>query len=567
MTHSTRARRALLSFALICAPVHLASAQAPRDTAARAVDALFSRYTRDSTPGLAVSVVKDGRMIFARGYGMADLEHRIPITPTTVFDVASVSKQFTGLAIAMLVEEGKVRLEDDVHRYIPELPDFGRPITINHLLHHTSGLRDWPGTLAVAGWRFDDVIAFEQILRMAMRQRTLNFAPGAEYTYSNTGYNLLAEVVQRVTGAPFRQWTQAHLFAPLAMQHSVFRDDHTMVIRDRALGYAPAPLGTWAATTNNLTALGSSSLMSTVEDLAKWVINFDSARVGGKSAMAMTRTRGVLNDGSTIPYAFGVSHGEYRGKATVAHSGSWASFATYVVHFPELHAGVVVLANSPIVNPTRAAYQVADAFFGVSLGTVAASPAPPNPSLQLSAASLDSLAGLYKLGPGWYVDVKRMGTALTAQATNEARWPMQGVTPTEFWVGAYSASMTFVRDERGVVTGLQYRGKFSPRMTESGARPAALGDFVGDYVSDELEVTYHVEQRGDSLMLVQWRHGPMPLVRRFGEEFGTNVWFLKSIAFTRDGQGKVDGFVLNVDERSRDIRFLKTEDEKTRGRD
>ncbi len=563
MTQSTRMRRALLSLALLLAPlqvtpVDVVHAQAPRDTAARTVDAIFSRYTRDSTPGLAVSVVKDGRMIFARGYGMADLEHRIPITPTTVFDVASVSKQFTGLAIAMLVEEGKVKLEDDVHRYIPELPVFGHPITINHLLHHTSGLRDWPGTLGVAGWRFDDVISFDQILRMAMHQHTLNFVPGAEYTYSNTGYNLLAEVVQRVTGTSFRQWTQAHLFAPLAMKRSVFRDDHMMVIRDRALGYAPAPLGTWAATTNNLTALGSSSLMSTVEDLAKWVINFDSARVGGKSAMAMTRTRGVLNDGSTIPYAFGVSHGDYRGRATVSHSGSWASFATYVVHFPELHAGVVVLANSPIVNPSRAAYQVADAFFGTSLGAAPAAPAPPKAAVQASEAALDSLVGIYKLGPGWYADVKRMGTTLTVQATNEARWPMQGVTPTEFWVGAYNSSMTFVRDGRGVVTGMQYRGKFSPRMTESGAPAGPLSDFVGDYVSDELEVTYHVEQRGDSLVLVQWRHGPMPLVRRFGEEFGTNVWFLKSIAFTRDGAGKVDGFVLNVDERSRDIRFQKT---------
>lgn len=563
------AYRTLACCALLAASALPLRAQESTASAARAVDALFSRYTRDSTPGLAVSVVKDGRMIFARGYGMADLEHRIPITPSTVFDVASVSKQFAGLAIAMLVEEGKVRLDDDVHRYIPELPDFGHPITINHLLHHTSGLRDWPGTLAVAGWRFDDVISFDQILRMAMHQHSLNFVPGAEYTYSNTGYNLLAEVVQRVTGTSFREWTQAHLFAPLGMKRSVFRDDHTMVIRDRALGYSPAPRGTWSATTNNLTALGSSSLMSTVEDLARWVINFDSARVGGKSAMAMTRTRGILNDGSTIPYAFGVSHGEYRREPTVSHSGSWASFATYVVHFPELHAGVVVLANTPVVNPSRAAFQVADAFFGESLGTPPAAPVPPKGALQLSAASLDSLEGTYKLGPGWYADVKRMGPSLTVQATNEARWPMQGVTPTEFWVPAYSNSMTFVRDERGVVTGLRYRGKFSPRMVAAGGAGAPLGDFVGEYFSDDLETTYHVEQRGDSLVLVQWRHGPMRLVRRFGEEFGTDVWFLKSIAFTRDGAGKVDGFVLNVDERSRDIRFEKTrgrEDEKTRGR-
>jgi len=297
----------------------------PRATIAR-IDSLFAPYSRTDAPGLAIAVVRDGRTIFAKGYGMADLEHRVAITPSTVFDVASVSKQFTGLAIAMLVGDGKIRLDDDVRRYIPEMANIGQPITINHLVHHTSGLRDWPGSLGLAGWSFDDVISFEQILTMAYHQRSLNFVPGSEYTYSNTGYNLLAETVQRVTGQSFRAWTDANLFRPLGMTRTVFRDDHTVVIPDRALGYSRAADGRWHAVTNNLTALGSSSLMSTVEDLARWVINFDSMRVGGAQAMALTRTRGVLNDGSTIPYAFGLSHGEYRGAATIGHTGSWAGF-------------------------------------------------------------------------------------------------------------------------------------------------------------------------------------------------------------------------------------------------
>lgn len=562
MLHMSMHRRALLSLALALWIAPPAQAQGEYSRASRTVDDLFSRFTRDSSPGLAIAVVKDGRTVFTRGYGLADLEHRVPITPSTVFDVASVSKQFTGLAIAMLVEEGKVKLDDDVRHYIPAFPDVGHTITINHLLHHTSGLRDWPGTLAVAGWRFDDVISFDQIQRMAMHQHSLNFVPGAEYTYSNTGYNMLAEVVERVSGQSFRAWTQQHLFAPLGMTRSVFRDDHMMVIRDRAFGYSPAPRGQWAATTNNLTALGSSSLMSTVEDLARWVINFDSARVGGKAAMAMTRTRGVLNDGSTIPYAFGISHGDYRGQPTVSHSGSWASFATYVVHFPSQHAGVVILANSPIVNPGQAAYQVADAFFGDAFGSVRAGSGAPAKPLQLTAAALDSLTGTYRLGPGWYADVRRDGTTLSVQATNEMRVPMQAASPTEFWVPAYGASMTFVRGTDGTVTSLTYRGKPAPRMPSEASSPAPLSDFVGDFYSDELEATYHVQLHGDSLVLVHWRHGPMPLARRFGEEFGTDQWFLKSVAFTRGANGQVDGLVVNVDERSRDIRF-----QKTRGRD
>ncbi|HEX4932967.1 MAG TPA: serine hydrolase domain-containing protein, partial [Gemmatimonadaceae bacterium] len=332
----------------------LRAQELPRDLVAR-VDSLFAPYHRTDAPGLAVAVVRDGRTIFAKGYGMADLEHRVAITPSTVFDVASVSKQFAGMAIAMLVGEGKVRLADDVTRYIPEMSHIGQRITIDHLVHHTSGLRDWPGTLGLAGWRYDDVISFDQILAMAFHQRSLNFVPGSEYTYSNTGYNLLAETVQRVTGQSFRAWTDANLFRPLGMTRTVFRDDHTVVIPDRAMGYTRAPDGRWRAVTNNLTALGSSSMMSTVEDLARWVLNFESMQVGGAQAMALTRTRGVLNDGSTIPYAFGLSHGEYRGAATIGHTGSWAGFATYVVHFPQQRFGVVVLANAPQVNATRAA--------------------------------------------------------------------------------------------------------------------------------------------------------------------------------------------------------------------
>lgn len=523
---------------------------------ARRVDSLFAQYNRTDAPGLAVAVVRDGQTIFAKGYGMADLEHRVAITPSTVFDVASVSKQFAGLAIAMLVGEGKIQLEDDVRRYVPEVHEMGRPITINHLVHHTSGLRDWPGTLGIAGWRFDDVISFDQILTMAYHQRTLNFVPGAEYTYSNTGYNLLAETVQRVSGKSFRVWTEENFFAPLGMRRTVFRDDHTMVIPDRALGYTRTAGGRWSAVTNNLTALGSSSMMSTVEDLAKWVINFDSMRVGGAPAMAMARTRGVLNDGTTIPYAFGLSHGEYRGEPTIGHSGSWAGFATYVVHFPRQRFGVVVLANTPAVNASRAAFQVADTFLGSALAAVPATPAMP-PAHQLTEATLDAYAGTYRLGPGWYAQVRREGTGLTVQATGEGVVPMIAQSDSVLWVPSYNASMTFRRDADGRATHVVYRGKASPRMPDREPALAPLARFAGEYFSDELQATYLVEVRDGALVMRHRRHGVITLTRRWGEDFGGSLWFLRSVAFTRDGRGRVNGLLVNADERSRDVRFVK----------
>ena len=254
-----------------------AGAQAQNGQVAR-VDSIFAQFSSGLTPGAAVAVVRNGTIVLSKGYGHADLEHKVPITGTSVFDVASVSKQFAGLAIAMLVEQGKVSLTDDIRKYIPEMQDFGRKITIGHLVHHTSGLRDWPGTLALAGWRFDDVISFDHILTMAFNQRTLNFDPGSEYMYSNTGYNLLAEVVRRVTGKSFREWTDQQLFKPLGMTRSHFRDDHTEIFPDRVLGYGRADDG-WRATGNNLMALGSSSLFTTAEDLARWLANFDDANL------------------------------------------------------------------------------------------------------------------------------------------------------------------------------------------------------------------------------------------------------------------------------------------------
>jgi CubicO group peptidase (beta-lactamase class C family) len=555
---TTRPRAAVALLLLLplvgCSPAH-----ATQDTRAARVDALFERFNRTPSPGLAIAVVDDGRVILRKGYGMANLEDQIPITPSTVFDIASVSKQFAGLAIAMLIEQGKVRLTDDIRKHIPELPDIGHTITVDHLLHHTSGLRDWPGTLAVAGWRMDDVISFDQILSMAYHQKTLNFTPGAEYTYSNTGYNLLAELVERVTGQSFRAWTDQHLFKPLGMTSSFFRDDHTALVRHRALGYAREPDNTFRSIPNNLTALGSSSLFSTVDDLAKWVLNFDNPVVGGQAAMAMTRTRGKLNSDSTISYAFGVSHGEYRGQPTVAHSGGWASFGTYLVHFPNQKFGVIVLGNSPIANPSRAAFEIADIYLEKELAPRAASPTPETGrTVEVSTDVLRNYVGVYKLGPGWYVRIRQDGRTLRAQASGENEFPMSARSDSVFWVDAYGATISFRRDDTGRVTHFVYRDRRAPRMDETRAtRPAGTVDFVGSYVSDELQTTYEVVQRNDSLVLRHRRHGTIPLTPGWEGDFTTPLWFLRSVEFQRDDRGMVTGFVVNVDERSRNIRFVK----------
>lgn len=524
----------------------------------RRADSLFAEFSRGDSPGLSVAVVRDGRVVFAKGYGLANLEHRIPITASTVFDVASVSKQVTGLAVAMLVQQGRVALSDDIRKYIPELQVMPKPITVDHLLHHTSGMRDWPGTLTLAGWRYDDVISFDQILTMAYHQRTLNFVPGAEYMYSNTGYNLLAEMVKRVTGQSFRVWTDGNLFKPLGMSSSVFRDDHQVVVPRRAFGYTRAA-GGWRAVTNNLTALGSSSLMSSADDMARWLINFDSARVGGAGPMALMRTRGVLNNDSQIPYAFGISHGAYRSAPTLSHSGSWAAFVSFLVHFPQQRSGVVVLANTPSVNTSRAAYALADIFLGDVLGAVAVASAPTqNPTIALPASQLDRYAGVYRLGPGWYVRIRRDTNTLIAHVAGEPEARMDARTAQEFWVANYGASMTFADASTGRSPHLIYRGRQSERVDERGLTPPTnLALYAGVYESDELGIAYPVEVRGNTLVVRSRQHGDIVLKHAWRDDFSGTQGGMRSVEFQRDGNGRVSGFVVNIDERSRNIRFTR----------
>ena len=333
-----------------------------QETVKAKIDQLFVEWNRPDSPGAAVAVTRDGEIIYKNGYGMANLEYDIPITPTTIFDIASVSKQFAAFAIVTLSHQGKLSIDDDIRTHLPDVPDFGHTITIRHLLHHTSGLRDWVQSFVIAGDLMDDVISFKHILKMVRHQKALNFEPGAAYLYSNTGYNLLAEIVETVTGDSFREWTDTHIFKPLGMMNSHFHDDHEMILKNRAYSYQAVENSGFKHAINNTTALGSSSLHSTVEDLGKWILNLETGRIGGQAVIEQLHERGVLNNGEQISYAFGLNIGKYRGLQTVGHSGSWRGFRSHLIHFPDQKFGVVILCNLDTFNPLSLAEKVADIY-------------------------------------------------------------------------------------------------------------------------------------------------------------------------------------------------------------
>ncbi len=449
---------------LIALTVLLTASQTrPSADLSKRVDELFRQWQSKESPGAAVLVMLDGKVVHARGYGMANLEHGVPIGTSTIFDIASVSKQFGAMAVALLEADGRLSLDDEVRKYIGELPSFGTPITLRHLVHHTSGIRDWPGTLAIAGWSFEDVVSFPQILRMAFHQRELNFTPGDAYAYSNTGYNLLAEVVARVSGKSFRQFCDERIFKPLGMTRTHFHDNHAEVVVNRAESYRPGPGGAGHRhAVSNLTALGSSSLFTTIDDLAKWIDNLHAKTpaVGGQAVVTRMHERGRLNSGTAITYAFGQGIGEHRGLRVVNHTGSWAGYRSILERFPDQRFAVVILANTAAMNPSPLARQIADLYLADRFtAPAAAAPAAPPPSsgaanaMSLSAAELQPFAGEYRseeLQTSYHLEVR--DGRLIARHFRTGEIAFRPVQPDRFEAATFG-QVRFVRGAGDVVEG------------------------------------------------------------------------------------------------------------------
>jgi CubicO group peptidase (beta-lactamase class C family) len=350
--------------AALWAPARSLAADYPRTELTARVDALFEEWDRPDSPGAALGIVKDGRLIYARGYGMANLEYDIPITPQSVFRTGSVGKQFTAMCIAILAEAGKLSLDDDIRKYLPEMPVYERPITIRHLVHHTSGLRGYLVLQGLAGRVGDYYFTTEEGIELLSRQKGLNFLPGEKYLYSNSGYFLLGEIVARVSRSSLREFARKHMFEPLGMNNSHFHDDRNMIVRNRATGYAPNDDNGYRIATTQLEIVGDGSVFTTIEDYFKWDQNFFDNQLGRgtRELIDMVLTRGRLNNGTTIEYAFGLGIDSYRGVRRVAHSGSYMGYRANYMQFPDVRFSVIIHSNLSTFAPGQLAEKVADIY-------------------------------------------------------------------------------------------------------------------------------------------------------------------------------------------------------------
>ena len=333
------------------------------------IDRLFAQWDTPSSPGCAVGVIRDGRFVYERGYGMANLDYDIPNSPRMVYYVGSDSKQFTAAAIGLLSLQGKLGLDDDVRKYVPEMPDYratyGVPVTIRNLVHHTSGIRDIYTLMSLSGMRLEDVMTDDAALTLIARQKELNFKPGTDYLYSNSGYWLLGQIVKRITGQSLRVYADSQIFQPLGMAHTHFHDDPGHVMKNRAMSYESNGAGSYRISyLQNFDKIGAGGLYSTVEDLAKWDENYYTHRVGGDALQALIHTRGVLAKGDTIPYAFGNNVATYRGLRVDDHGGSMMGYKAHILRFPDQRFSVIETCNLGSIDPGSLARRVADVYLG-----------------------------------------------------------------------------------------------------------------------------------------------------------------------------------------------------------
>ena len=530
------------------------SSQGP--SAASKVDAVFAKYS-SSTPGCAVGVATNGTPVLAKGFGMADLEHDVTIGPDTIFEAGSVSKQFTAAAVMLLARDGKLSLDDEVRRYIPELPDYsslaapqpaagGGGLTIRHMLNHTSGLRDWGSVAGIGGWpRTTRAYTHAHVLDIVGRQRSLNFTPGTRWSYSNTGFNLAAMIVERVSGQTFQAFTQARLFQPLGMTHTSWRDDYTRVVKGRAIAYSERSGFHTNMPFENV--FGNGGLLTTVGDLLKWNEHFDTPPEGDAPMVAEQQKAGHFNDGRVHGYGLGLFVGSYKGLREISHSGSTAGYQAFLTRFPDQRVSVAVLCNVASAQATQYAHAVADAY----LGNRVKSPAV-TPTHTLTSAEMDRFAGMWKSDVTELpVTIGRDNDGLFANRTIR----LQAESPTRLLSGD-GAHLDL--DDRG----FRHTDTYGTVEEYSRVQPATYTDdqlarFAGTYVSEEAETTLTAVVENHALVLKRRPDTTIALAPLYPGAFSTDHG-LGTVVFRMDGSGRASGLSV-IQDRVWDLHLRKLE--------
>jgi CubicO group peptidase (beta-lactamase class C family) len=511
--------RLALSVAVFVATAPAASAQSPANAETTPkVDALFSSIAADA-PGCAVGVAKNGKTILEKAYGRANLEFDVLNTTSTIFESGSVAKQFTAAAILLLEQDGKLKLTDDIRKYLPEMPDYGDVVTVEMLLNHTSGLRDWGSVAAAAGKpRGARTFSNAEVVEMASRQKSLNYKPGTEYSYTNTGYNLAAEIVARVSGKSFQDFTRERLFTPLGMTHSQWRDDFDRIVKGRAVAYVRSG-SMFKQSIPFMNVYGNGGLLTTVGDLLLWNEGLLQNKLGPALSRAMERN-GVLNDGRKIPYARGVTVQPYRGFTEISHGGTTGGYNAWLARYPDQRLSVAFLCNTSPGGGGTLARQLADVFL------------PPAAGSGKSTATVPDATAM----AGMFVNTS---TGYPVQVTGGGAAPFGG-------------TVTNSGTDRFTLETLDGNRFDHVRTASAKPTPEQLADYAGAYASTETAATYRIAVENGQLVLRidGWPDTVMKLNPSYVDAFMSGGVLIR---FHRDSAGRVTQLSWG-DNRMRDLR-------------
>lgn len=454
-----------------------AATQPSDDESAKKVDAFLSQWDRKDMPGCAVGVVKDGRLVYKRGFGMANLDYDVPNTPSTRFNLASVSKPFTAFSIALLAQQGKLSLDDDIRKYVPEMPKYDETVTIRHLIHHTSGIREYEALVFFGGLGPDNAYSPKTILNMLARQKGLSFKPGAKYQYSNSGYFLLGLIVERVSGKSLRAFAEENIFKPLGMNNTLYFDNRFEVIKNRASGYMVGPDKSIRARSSLYDLVGAGGVLTTVEDLSLWVQNFYEPKVGNRELIQLLTTPGTLNSGEKQSYAFGFWRGKYKELPTIRHSGNMFGYRAQILSFPEQNFTVIALSNNMAILPSVIVDKLADIYLEGQLKPdvpgskkVAETIAPPEKEVPPVKPPFDSPQQLSEYEGTYYSEefdadykISLRGKNLVLKVSDNLEPQLSAAYADVFTTAGGQINLSFSRDDKGKIAGFVFNSAVDDR--------------------------------------------------------------------------------------------------------
>ncbi len=512
------------------------------------IDAIFEQYDSLDSPGVAVAVTKNGETVFLKGYGAANLEHKIPINPkTTKFNIASTSKQVTVFAVLLLAEQKKLSMDDDVRKHIPELHDFGQKITLRHLAHHTSGIRSELQILAMAGWSPGDVMSRQNVLDAIYRQKELNFKTGEESSYSNSGYTLLSEVVERVSGQTFADFARENIFEPLGMNQTSFLSNHQSIFENMAYTYGGNQNSRYKINAN-FGYSGSTGIFTTASDFTKWALNFKNPKVGSKKVIEKMNTLGKLNNGEGSGFAMGQFIEEYRGLKHIQHGGASGGYISYLGRFPDQDVNIILMGNSSSINARRTSLQVADIFLEKYFKENSRSNTSTK-AVNLSIEDLNKYVGTY-----WNNDDRAIRILIndnTLVFSGRMNVPLIPLSKTKFQMQGVGSDVRLHFKENS-------KGKYRFSETVNGRevnkyesyKPATyrtkdLEKYVGKYFSGELDTFYDVSIHNGNLIVSHLRFNDVTLSSINLDNFTSNSWRFSTLKFERDSSDKINGFRIS----------------------